>query len=184
MQFGNIDALLLPQKMQPTRAYARCVSLGPGTLTRMYAALWNQLSKLPKGRWLFSRLVGQKIPYTGSLKAVVLEAEPGFARVELRDRKAVRNHLDCVHAAALMNLAEFASGFALVIGVPDSARAILTSFRIEYLKKARGTLVAESRCEMPDFTKDNELELQAVIKNAQDEVVCRAFATWKVGPRK
>ena len=145
--------------------------------------LWNQLSVLPKGRWIFSRLVGRKIPYTGGLKAEVLTIEPGFARVRLDDRRPLRNHLDSIHAAALMNLAEFASGLALNMGLPDSSRAILKGFRIEYLKKARGTLFAESTVTLPEPGQTVEMEIQAVIKNEADEIVTRAFATWKIGPK-
>ena len=44
------------------------------------------------------------VPYTGRLGARVLTFEPGHVVVELKERRAVRNHLSSVHAMALWDL--------------------------------------------------------------------------------
>src|SRR5690606_23866954 len=74
---------------------------------------WNLMSTVPGGKAVFSKLVGRMAPYTGSIHAVVTTLRSGYAEVEMADRKAVRNHLDCVHAIALANLAELAGNVAL-----------------------------------------------------------------------
>ena len=146
--------------------------------------LWDRLSPLPGGPTLFSVALGRIAPYTGTIGARVRELRPGYARVEMRDRRAVRNHLRSVHAIALMNLAEVSSGLALTYALPDDARAILTGLSIEYLKKARGTLVATAQLDVPRTSERREYAFESVITDDAGDVVARASARWLVGPRE
>lgn len=145
---------------------------------------WTRLSRLPGGRGLFSRLLGSIVPYSGSLGAQIDTLEPGQCIVVLRDRRRVRNHLDSFHAMALANLAELVTGLALMNSLPDGARGILAGFSIDYLKKARGTLRAECRCEIPASNVEHEYLLTGEILNADQEIVAIARARWLVGPDK
>lgn len=123
-------------------------------------------------------------PYTGSIGAIVRELGDGFARVEMKDRRRVRNHLNSIHAIALANLGEVASGLALMYALPPEARAILVEISIEYIKKARGTLTAECRPDLPDFTIEGEHEMTSVIRDESGDEVARARARWLIGPAK
>ena len=48
-------------------------------------------------------------------------------RVVLKDKRAIRNHLDCIHAIALANLGELASGLALLSIIEPSLKAIVVN---------------------------------------------------------
>ena len=145
-------------------------------------ALWRRLAPLPGGKWLFSFLLGRAARYTGSISPRVLELAPGHARVALRDRAAVRNHLRSIHAVALMNLAEVASGLATIAALPPGARGILAGLSIEYLKKARGPLVASCDTTIDYAGERREVPVEAVIRDAAGDVVARATARWLIGP--
>lgn len=144
--------------------------------------LWRRFSGLPFGKTVFSLLVGWMTPYSGTLGARVQELEPGWCRVTLRDRRRVRNHLASVHAMALANLAEMASGLAVLAGLPPEIQGIVTGFSITYQKKARGLLTAECRVTGLDVTAEREYEAGVTVTDAQGAVVATATARWRLRP--
>jgi acyl-coenzyme A thioesterase PaaI-like protein len=145
-------------------------------------ALWARLAPLPGGKRLFSWLLGWTVPYTGTIRPRVVELRPGYAKIQIRDRRGVRNHLRSVHAIALANLAEVTSGLAVTTGLPPSARGIPTALSITFLKKARGVLTAEARCGLPDSSRDADYDFESVISDASGQVVARATVRWHIGP--
>lgn len=145
---------------------------------------WDRLSGRPGGKALFSFLLARMVPYTGTMGARVEELGPGHARVTLRDRRRVRNHLRSVHAVALLNLAELATGLAFIYAMPADARSILRGLSMEYHKKARGRLTAEATAPVLQSSEEQEIEIRADVRDEAGDVVATGVARWLVGPRK
>ena len=87
--------------------------------------LWASFNKAPFGKELFSKALAFMIPYTGSMKATVIKLEAGATEVELKEHRGVRNHLNSVHAVALMNLGELSTGLSCLTSLPPKSRGIL-----------------------------------------------------------
>jgi uncharacterized protein (TIGR00369 family) len=143
---------------------------------------WRRLAAVPGGTWAFSRMVGRLAPYSGSIGARVVALEPGRAVVTLRDRRRVRNHLRSVHAIALANLGELASGLAATAAMPAGVRGIPTSIRIDYLKKARGPLTATGIAALPAIHGTTAAEVWADVVDESGDVVAIVRVTWTLEP--
>jgi acyl-coenzyme A thioesterase PaaI-like protein len=150
--------------------------------SEMLYKTWQRLKPLPGGIWLFNQLIKWIIPYTGSMGSKVKILEPGYARIELPDHRAIRNHLNSIHAIALANLGEFTSGLAMLSALPADVRGIPTNISIEYLKKARGLLVAESRSDPPKVTEKTDYEVYTDIRDLEGDIVARVTASWRLSP--
>ena len=81
-----------------------------------------------------------------------------------------------------MNLAELATGLAMNSALPANMRGIVTRLSMDYLKKARGTLVAECQCDIPRRNEEAEYLLEGIIRDEVGDIVAVGTATWKVGP--
>lgn len=132
---------------------------------------------------MFGWLIAWGIPYSGTIGARVRLLEPGHCILLLRDRRAVRNHLRSIHAVALTNAGELASGLAMTTGLPAGTRAIVIKLGTEYFKKARGPVVAECRvADPPRPAAPMDVEVQATLTDAAGDLVARVTALWRVAP--
>ena len=143
---------------------------------------WNRLQGRPGGGFLFRIFIKLFVPYTGTIRPRVIALEPGYAKASFRDRRRVRNHLRSVHAIALANLGELATGLAVATGLPDDARGIPTNLSIEYHKKARGTITAECRCEVERSNVERDVHAEAALTDPSGDRVATVTARWRIGP--
>lgn len=145
---------------------------------------WDRLEGLPGGKRIFSGMVGLAAPYTGSIGAQVVELSPGHAKVLMKDRRGLRNHLNSIHAIALVNLAELAGNVALAYSLPDDGRFIVAGLSIEYLKKARGTITATTTCPVPETSERRELDVPVELRDDSGDLVAKATLRSLIGPKK
>jgi hypothetical protein len=89
--------------------------------------------------------------------------------------------LRSVHAIALANVGELVTGLSLIGGLGTDLRAILTGLDVRYTKKARGPLVAEAMCTIPEITDSIEHPVEATIRDADGDVVATVTAHWRLG---
>lgn len=144
------------------------------------SSAWARTSRLPLGNRVFSRLISRMVPYSGTIGATILELRDGYARGELRERQGVRNHLRSIHAVALMNLGELVTGLAVMHAIDGRGRGIVTTLKMEYFHKARGTITATCETPFPTAPGRHELDVTGELRNESGELVARAYATWKI----
>ena len=156
--------------------------MGESPAGRLMAS-WIRLKGKPGGSWLFSRMLSWWVPYTGSIRPHVRELRPGYARVTMDDRRRVRNHLNSIHAIALVNLGEVTSGLALITALPPGIRSIATALRAEFLKKGRGLLTAQCSCQVPpQLVETIETMVAGDITDGTGDLVARITVTWRLSP--
>lgn len=153
----------------------------PGNLLRN---AWKRLKSVPGGKRVFSLMVGMAAPYTGTIGAQVEVVREGYSKVSLGDRRAVRNHLNSIHAVALVNLAELTGNVALAYSMPDDARFIVAGISIDYIKKARGTIIGTCECPIPSSNERTEYQVPVTMRDQAGDVVATATLRTLVGPQK
>jgi uncharacterized protein (TIGR00369 family) len=147
-------------------------------------AAWQRMEGWPLGKALFSRVVCFKAPYFSTISPRFEELRPNYARISMKKRRAVTNHIGTVHAIAMCNLAELAAGTMTEVSIPASMRWLPKGMTVEYLKKAGGGVRATAT--LPEVAEGPAREVPAMVEIRDDagEVVCRATITMWVSPRK
>src|SRR4029077_7657684 len=131
----------------------------------------------PFGKALFSKVICWKAPYFASISPRVEEFRPGFARVSMKKRRAVQNHIGTVHAIAMCNLAEMAAGTLTEISIPASMRWLPKGMQVQYLRKAETDVEATATLPAVEEGAAREVPATVEVRDKSGEVVCRAVIT-------
>ena len=144
------------------------------------SGMWEKAQTFPMGKSIFSFMVGRAARYTGTIGARVESLETGRGVVTMKDRASVRNHLKSVHAIALMNLGEFATGVTVMYQVDGRGRGILKHIGMDYLKKSRGTITATCEAVVPTEPGKHDLKVDGVLTDESGDIVAKVHATWRI----
>lgn len=145
---------------------------------------YSKCAGLPFGRWVFSKMVCLKAPYFGTIKPVFQHLQPGRCSIRMKNRRAVHNHIQSVHAIAMCCLAELAAGTMLEVSLPPTMRWIPKGMQVQYLRIARSDLTAF--CEIPaaGLDRPRELPITVRVEDAHKKEVFRAVIDMYITERK
>lgn len=147
--------------------------------------LYRKFARFPMGKWLFSQMVCLRAPYFSSIAPRFMELAPEAARVSMKNRRRVRNHIGTVHAIAMCNLCELAAGTMAEASMPKGMRWIPKGMRVEYLAAARTDLEATASIPGPVVPGDAfELPVTTEVTDRHGKVVMRAIISMWISPKK
>jgi len=141
-----------------------------------------QISRLPLGMWLFTRLICLRAPYFSSIRPLFRDLRPGSSTVFMRKRRRVQNHIGTIHALAMGNLCELAAGLVMESTLPVSMRWIPRGMNIEYLGKAQTDVTATATLHERAWGQAEDVPVQVSVRDANGDEVVRATIAMYVSP--
>lgn len=134
--------------------------------------LWEKMSAYPGGKRLFSMAVARTAPYFTTISPLVHEVRPNFAKVGLKKRRRVENHIRTVHVIAVCNLLELAMGVCAEASVPSQLRWIPKGMSLDYTAKADTDIYATAEID-PAAWRPGDLEVKVTAYDTNDVVVVK-----------
>ena len=103
--------------------------------------LYQRISRLPRGKEIFSLLYAKKAPYFATVRPKVREVRANHAELSIANRKAVHNHIGTLHAIAVCNGLEAAMGLLAEATCPADQRWLPRGLQVSYLAKSTTDLL-------------------------------------------
>ncbi|MFT6267067.1 MAG: hypothetical protein ACJAWS_003233 [Oleiphilaceae bacterium] len=145
-------------------------------------SLYKQLSKLPFGQYIFSKALAFRAPYFSSIKPLIKELRPGYCRVEINDRRAIRNHIGSINAGAMCTLSELTGGLALESSIPSTLRWIPKEMTVKYTKKATGKLTGICSFDL-GILKQGDVSIPHEIQDESGAIVLKTEILFYISER-
>ena len=135
--------------------------------------LYRSLSRLPKGRTLFSIAFARKAPYFRSVRPRFQDVRPHHAELVVPDRRAVHNHIGTVHAIAVCNGLEAAMGALAEATIPAGKRWLPKGMEVEYLAKATSDITCAADTTQADWDAAPDVPVRVTATRDDGTVVVR-----------
>lgn len=150
---------------------------------KSFLEIYNKLTNLPFGNYLFNKGVGFVAPFFGKIQPNIIELKPSLCVVTMKDRRGIRNHIGTVNAGAMCTLAELTAGMALDATIPPHLRWIPKKMTVNYLAKGIGRL--EAVCSFEEsIIQEGDIILPVVITNTKNKPILAAEITFYISRKR
>jgi acyl-coenzyme A thioesterase PaaI-like protein len=146
-------------------------------------SLWHKLSAYPGGRFLFSKFVQYKAPYFKTVNAMVEELKPNYARLKIKKRRTVENHIGTVHVIAICNLLEMAMGACAEASIPKHLRWIPKGMSVDYTAKAGSDITGIAQID-PEQWRPGDLDVVITALDDKGVVVLKGVIKLWISEKK
>ena len=189
-------------------AIIRVLTKGMDSL-RLNTDIFTFFSQIPLGLKVFNFIIGCVAPYSGSIEPNIIDLKYDTktknisSSISIEEYSWLKNPFNSLHAIALANLGELASGLCvtsalqIINGNEKKAysgikvRGLPTKIETSYLQKARGTITGDSQFSLDKInvvieklkaksltSVKEEMVYQTVMKNNKGLIVAEQHVTW------
>ncbi len=162
-----------------------------GTVSNWLSRQINRINFMHKALRprLLSMLMGRIVPFVGTAGVKIEEMTEERVVASLRNKRKVRNHIRGLHAAAMTLAAETATGFVVVMNLPEGKLPLMKSLKVDFVKRATGGMrfVAELNDDQRAQMRDEPKGAVTVKVNAKDDMgqeCIRCEMIWAWVPKK
>lgn len=159
----------------------RLITKGGRSFSKV-GALYEFCAPLPLGKTLMSGVVSMFAPYSASIGSYIDELTTDTCTVIMYDFPWLRNPFASLHAVALVNVGEIASGVAMMkqLEINSHLKGIPVKITTDYYKKARGTITAKGAVSLSGITADCEKDTVASLFDSKGDLVAKCVVTWSL----
>lgn len=104
----------------------------------------DQLNRFPKMMrpFLVNQLIGSAVKFVGTAGLQFETVSTSEVKVHVNNQRKVRNHIGQVHAAAMMLLAETATGIVVGMNIPDDKIPLIKELNTRFVRRSEGEITA------------------------------------------
>jgi uncharacterized protein (TIGR00369 family) len=164
--------------------------MSPANRVNRIISKMNLLPDIVRQR-VISMTMGKIVPYVGTSLIRIEEMTADRVVATIPNKRRVQNHIKNVHAAAMALLAETASGFVVVMNLPDDKLPLIKSLHVDYKKRTKGdmrvvaTLTEEQKQKLASEPKgDVSVEVHVTDGSGGEPIRCEMIWAWVPNKKK
>jgi uncharacterized protein (TIGR00369 family) len=137
---------------------------------------------------MLSYAIGNLIRYVGTSGVRFEKMTDREVEVAISNRKKTQNHIKQVHAAAMVLLAETASGLVVGMNVPDDRIPVIKSMHADFVKRSAGAMRAvatltEEQVNEIRSTEKGETKVSVTVTDAEGKEPVLVEMIWAWIPK-
>ncbi|WP_291725772.1 DUF4442 domain-containing protein [Bernardetia sp.] len=143
----------------------------------------HKLQKYPT--WVLSFAIGRVVKFVGTASCSFDVMTKEKVVISLRNKPKVRNHIGQIHAAAMVLLAETATGMVVGMNIPDDKLPLMKSIQSKFVKRSQGKMQAEATLTAEQVHQINTLDkgevtvpVKVTDEIGQEPVICEMVWAW------